>query len=217
MEYAVLRNLACAALDSWYCPRKDLELLARDCSTVQVVLGETTMSAPATARQFNVSIRAGIGQTTTAIKHLELSVQCPCVDERGGFRQVEARKLGAVEGGWSDLCELGGDNERAFKASGNESPRPDLHERGRLRHVKAGELGAEKGPSTDGLHGRANFKRAREACVVLQESIRDGHHGRVRQLPARLRAARSDGAPLQPGHRDKSVNPSPKAEPEPEP
>ena len=72
-----------------------------------------------------------------------------------------------------------------------------------LRQVEAGELGAEQGPSADALHGRAHPERAREVRVALQEPIRDGRHGRVGQLPARLRAARSDGAPLQPGHRDR--------------
>eukprot|EP00964_Phaeocystis_antarctica_P095533 scaffold61971_cov54-Phaeocystis_antarctica.AAC.1 len=137
----------------------------------------------------------------------------PDLHERGRLRKVEARKLRVFEGGGTDGLdcrahrerarelgvEEGGGTNRRDGGGDHERPRPDLHERGRLRKVEARELGVGERQGTDGLHGRAHLERAREVHVAIEEVIWDVRHGRVGELPARLRAARSDGALLQPG------------------
>eukprot|EP00964_Phaeocystis_antarctica_P015770 scaffold8721_cov80-Phaeocystis_antarctica.AAC.20 len=131
--------------------------------------------------------------------------------DRGGDHErapkVSAKK-GAVpdlhqRGGGTDRRDCGGDHERARKVGGIEGAVLDLHERGRLREVEARKLGGFEGEGADGLDGRAHLERAREVRVALQEVSWDVRHGRVGELPARLRTARSDGTPLHPRHRGK--------------
>eukprot|EP00964_Phaeocystis_antarctica_P022613 scaffold12567_cov55-Phaeocystis_antarctica.AAC.8 len=123
----------------------------------------------------------------------EVEAQGVVADRRDlGWDHERARKVGVPEGAISDLHERG----RLREVGAKEGAVPDQHERGRLRQVQACELGVGEGGGADSPDGRAHFERAREVRVRLQEITWDVCHRRVGELPARLGAARSDGAPL---------------------
>ena len=97
----------------------------------------------------------------------------PDLCERGRLREIEVRKLGAVEGGWANRRELGGDHERALKVGVSESAAPNFHERGRLRQVEARELPwcSRRPLSHNRPHPGGHYERA------LKDGVKDRRRG----------------------------------------
>ena len=69
----------------------------------------------------------------------------PDISTSQGAFEVEARKIGVLEGGISGRCNRVRDHKRGLKVGVRESAVPNLHERGRLRQVEARELGVPEG------------------------------------------------------------------------
>ena len=99
----------------------------------------------------------------------------PHLHERGGgrLREIEARKLGVVEGGVSYRCNRGRDHKRALKVGVREGAVPNLHERGRLREVEARELGAVEGGLADRLVSLVGI------TSVLSRSVPQKAHSQI--------------------------------------